>query len=136
MWLPYVLLDGPVVVPLEVEVVSVLPEDLRQPVTVQVLALSQVYSHHKQVLLEKHLKQKTTTQRHVSLLNSIGLERESSLMPFKVCCAMLGLGGNNVFLSSCHSKQGEMIGGLQSVCVSVCVCVYLHALKCLEAPLV
>ena len=65
MWLPYVLLDGPVVVSLEVEVVSVLSEDLGQAVTVQVLALSQVYGHHKQVLLEKHLKQKTKTRHDV-----------------------------------------------------------------------
>lgn len=58
MQLPDVLLDGPVMVSLQVQVIPVLPEDLRQPVTVQVLALSQVNSHHKQVLLKQHLKRK------------------------------------------------------------------------------
>lgn len=56
MYLPNVLLDGTVMVSLKVKVITVLSEDLRQPVTVQVLALGQVYSHHKQVLLKQHLK--------------------------------------------------------------------------------
>lgn len=56
MYLPNVLLDGTVMVSLKVKVITVLSEDLRQPVTVQVLALGQVYSHHKQILLKQHLK--------------------------------------------------------------------------------
>lgn len=54
--LPNILLDSTVVVSLKVEVITILSEDFWQPVTVQVLALSQVYCHHKQVLLKQHLK--------------------------------------------------------------------------------
>lgn len=45
--LPNVLLDGPIMVSLKVKMITILSEDLRQPITVQVLTLSQVYSHHK-----------------------------------------------------------------------------------------
>lgn len=58
MSLPNVLLDGAIMISLQVKVITVLSEDLRQSVTVQVLALSQVYRHHKQVLLKQHLKKK------------------------------------------------------------------------------
>lgn len=50
-------------VSLKVKVVTVLSEDLRQPITVQVLTLSQVYSHHKKVFLKQHLKKQTNKQR-------------------------------------------------------------------------
>lgn len=56
---PNVLLDGSVVVPLQVKVIAVLSEDFREPITVQVLALCQVYGHHKQVLLKQHLEKDT-----------------------------------------------------------------------------
>lgn len=46
-------------VSLQVKVIAVLPEDLRKPVTVQVLALGQVYRHDKQVLLKQHLRKQT-----------------------------------------------------------------------------
>lgn len=50
--LPDVLLDGAVVVSFQVQVVTVMPEDLGQSIAVQMLALGQVDGHHKQVLLK------------------------------------------------------------------------------------
>lgn len=50
--LPDILLDGPIVVSFQVQVVTVVPEDLRQSIAVQMLTLGQVYCHHKQVLLK------------------------------------------------------------------------------------
>lgn len=50
--LPNVLLDGTIMVSFQVEVVTIMPEDLRQSVTIQMLTLGQVYGHHKQVLLK------------------------------------------------------------------------------------
>lgn len=58
--LPNILLNGSIMVSLQVEVVTVLPEDLRQPVAVQVLALSQVDGHHKQILLKQHLERQNS----------------------------------------------------------------------------
>lgn len=54
----------------KVEMIAVLPEDLRQPVTVQVLALSQVYGHHKQVLFKQHLKRQTGRKLPCYLIHS------------------------------------------------------------------
>lgn len=39
-----------------VEMVSILPEDFRQAIIVQVLTLGKVNGHHKKVLLEQHLQ--------------------------------------------------------------------------------
>lgn len=50
--LPNVLLDGPIMVSFQVKVVTIVPEDLRQSIAVQMLTLCQVYSHYKQVLLK------------------------------------------------------------------------------------
>lgn len=60
--LPNVLLDGTIMVSLKVKMITILSEDLRQPIAVQMLALSQVYSHHKQVFLKQHLKKKPNKQ--------------------------------------------------------------------------
>lgn len=67
MQLPNVLLDGTIMVSLKVEMITILSEDLRQSVTVQVLAFSQVYGHYKQVLLKQHLK-RTTRMYHLCYL--------------------------------------------------------------------
>lgn len=52
MQLPNVLLDCTIMVSFQVKVVTIMPEDLRQAIAVQMLTLSQVYGHHKQVLLK------------------------------------------------------------------------------------
>lgn len=47
-------------VSLKVQVVTILSEDLWQSIAVQMVALSEVYGHHKQVLLKQHLKRQIT----------------------------------------------------------------------------
>lgn len=50
--LPNVLLYCTIMVSFQVKVVTIMPEDLRQSIAVQMLTLSQVYGHHKQVFLK------------------------------------------------------------------------------------
>lgn len=61
--LPDILVNGTVMIPFVVKVVTILAEDLGQPVAIQVVALGQVNGHFKQVLLEQHLKDEERSVR-------------------------------------------------------------------------